>query len=53
MASSNQSAPQDSVTGSAGALTSKPEFSTGHPIAKVNSIGVMQPPPYSRKLHKR
>ena len=31
----------------------KPEFSTGHPIAKVNSIGVMQPPPYSRKLHKR
>lgn len=27
MASSNQSAPQDSVTGSAGALTSKPGFS--------------------------
>ncbi|HGO4638701.1 TPA: hypothetical protein MCQ02_005216, partial [Klebsiella pneumoniae] len=25
-----QSAPQDSVTGSAGALTSKPEISTGH-----------------------
>lgn len=35
MASRNQSAPQDSVTGSAGALTSKPEFSTGHPIAKA------------------
>lgn len=30
MASRNQSAPQDSVTGSAGALTSKPEISTGH-----------------------
>ncbi|UBH30934.1 hypothetical protein [Enterobacter hormaechei] len=35
MASSNQSAPQDSVTGSAGALTSKPEISAGHPIAKA------------------
>ncbi|MEG5533494.1 hypothetical protein [Enterobacter ludwigii] len=35
MASSNQPAPQDSVTGSAGALTSKPEISAGHPIAKA------------------
>ncbi|WP_216674650.1 hypothetical protein, partial [Enterobacter hormaechei] len=35
MASSNQSAPQDRVTGSAGALTSKPEISAGHPITKA------------------
>ncbi|WP_204312352.1 hypothetical protein, partial [Serratia marcescens] len=35
MASSNQSAPQDRVTGSAGAVTSKPEISAGHPIAKA------------------
>lgn len=46
-----QSAPQDSVTGSAGALTSKPEFSTGHPIAKVNSMGEMQPPNTANAAH--
>ena len=35
MASRNQSAPQDSVTGGAGAPTSKPEISTGHPITQA------------------
>jgi len=41
MASRNQPAPQDSVTGGAGAPTSKPEISTGHPITKATTGGRM------------
>ena len=41
MASRNQSAPQDSVTGGAGATTSKPDSQPGHPIAKATTGGHM------------
>lgn len=36
MASRSQAAPQDSVTGGAGAPTSKPDSQPGHPITKVH-----------------